>query len=128
MGMGCRIWPWSTLAVANAHSGAVSVLLGNGDRTFQPAVNFAIGVGIGAPFSVAVGDFNGDGIQDLAVANETRRSVSVLLGRGNGTFQAEAIFGARSVPYAVAVGDFNGDGMPDLAVVNEGDFTVSVLI
>ena len=48
----------------------MSVLLGNGDGTFQAAVNYAVG---NAPYSVAVGDFNGDGKPDLAVANAEQR-------------------------------------------------------
>src|SRR5262245_66439332 len=69
---------------------------------------FATGVN---PFSVAVGDFNGDGVQDLAVANEDlpsfAGSVSVLLGNGDGTFQAAVSFGAAVNPRAVA--RVNGD-------------------
>ena len=88
---------------------------------------FAAGV---APFSVAVSDFNGDGIQDLAVANYSSNNVSVLLGRGDGTFQAAINFGAGAFPFSVAVSDFNDDGLQDVAVAvmaarNSG---VSVLI
>lgn len=78
------------LAVANGSSNNVSVLLGNGDGTFQKAVYYAAGKG---PRFVAVGDFNGDGKADLAVASNAKRTgdngeVFVLLGRGNGTFEA----------------------------------------
>ena len=82
----------------------------------------------GSPFSVAPGDFNGDGIQDLAVANGRSNDVSVLLGNGDGTFQAAQAFGAGGGPRSVAVGDFNGDGVPDLAVANANSNNVSVLI
>jgi hypothetical protein len=75
---------------------------------------------------VAVGDFNGDGVLDLAVAN-VFSNVSVLLGNGDGTFQAAQNFGAGGGPFSVAVGDFNGDGVLDLAVANRGS-NVSVLI
>src|SRR5580692_1987189 len=60
----------------------VSILLGNGDGTFQPHVDYPVG----SPTGVAVGDFNGDGKPDLAVANGD--SVAILLGNGDGTFQA----------------------------------------
>jgi hypothetical protein len=90
----------------------VSVLLGNGNGTFQPAVNYAVSY----PRSVAVGDFNGDGKPDLAVANAGSNSVSVLLGNGDGTFQAAVTYAAGNYPRSVAVGDFNGDGKQDLAV------------
>src|SRR5215831_15948926 len=78
------------------------------------------------PISVAVGDFNGDGVQDLAVANGNSNNVSVLLGNGDGTFQAAVNFDAGGGPVSVAVGDFNGDGVQDLAVANIGSFNVSV--
>src|SRR5215471_12831102 len=61
--------------------------------------DFAAGT---APFSVAVGDFNGDGVQDLAVANFNSNNVSVLLGNGDGTFQAAVNFGVGNFPASVA--------------------------
>src|ERR671932_641519 len=70
------------------------------------------------PLSVAVGDFNGDGKPDLAVANNGSGTVSILLGTGTGTFTGPTNFPAGSLPTSVAVGDFNGDGQPDLAVAN----------
>jgi hypothetical protein len=96
---------------------SVSVLLGNGDGSFQPAVNYAASF----PGAVAIGDFNGDAVPDLAVANEGSDSVSVLLGHGDGTFQAARNFAVGVQPGSVALGDFNGDGLPDLAVVNRGE-------
>jgi hypothetical protein len=106
------------------YAGSVSVLLGNGDGSFQTAVNYATGNGTSF---VAVGDFNGDGKADLAVANWSG-SVSLLLGNGNGTFQAPVSYPVGSSPYSLVVGDFNGDGKADLAVANSGDNTVSVLL
>jgi len=119
---------------ANTSSGAVpgnvSVLLGNGDGTFQPARTLNVG---STPAFVAVRDFNGDGVSDLAVANfdfniQGPNTVSVLLGNPDGTFQAPLSFGAGTNPDSVAVGDFNGDGLQDLAVANFNSNTVSVLI
>jgi hypothetical protein len=71
---------------------------------------------------VAVGDFNGDGIPDLAVANGS--AVSVLLGNGDGTFQAPVSYAAGIGPIFVAAGDFNGDGKLDLAVAISGGVRV----
>jgi hypothetical protein len=102
------------LAVASSEGG-VSILLGNGDGSFQTPVNYATG---GSPTSVAVGDFTGNGILDLAVANGYASGVSVLLGNGDGSFQAPQRYAAGYDPAAVAVGAFNGDGIPDLAVAN----------
>ena len=111
-------------------SQTVSVLLGNGDGTFQPARLFAAGSG---PNSVVVGDFNHDGKTDLAVADygpSTQRAttVSVLLGNGDGTFQPPLSFNAGTSPAFVVGGDFNFDGVLDLAVANYDGGTVSVLI
>ncbi len=115
------------LAVANDLAGGkVSVLLGNGNGTFQPPVSYNVGT---FPQSIAVGDFNGDGKTDLAVANiGSSSNVSVLLGNGDGTFQAAVNYSAGTAPESVAVGDFNGDGKVDLAVANQGSNNVSVLL
>ena len=80
------------------------------------------------PQSVAVGDFNGDGIPDLAVANAGELTVSIFIGIGNGLFQAGRLFTSGADPYAIAVADFNGDGKTDLAVANSADSTVSILL
>ena len=92
----------------------MSVLLGNGDGTFQPQVTYAVG---SIPIAIVAGDFNGDGRTDLAVANDGLTStVSVLLGNGDGTFQPQVTYAVGSNPVAIVAGDFNGDGRTDLAV------------
>jgi hypothetical protein len=113
------------LAIAGQGSSDVSVLLGRGDGTFGPGALFAVGL---APASVVVGDFNGDAHQDLAVANSfpDANDVSVLLGRGDGTFAAQMRYPAGEQPHAVVLGDFNDDGLQDLALADVGD--VSVLL
>jgi hypothetical protein len=115
------------LAVADSSSNNVSLLLGNGDGTFQSAVVYSVGQ---SPSSVAVGDFNGDGRLDLAVANSGSNNVSILLGNGDGTFQSAVESGAGESPGSVAVGDFNGDGKLDLALAgsNNGNGYVSILL
>jgi hypothetical protein len=80
-----------------------------------------------SPFSVATGEFNGDDKLDLAVANDFSNSVSILLGKGDGTFQQATAYSTGSGPIAVAVGDFNADGKLDLAVANNGSGDVTVL-
>ena len=94
--------------------------------SFKTPVNFAI-TGI-APNSVALGDFNGDGKQDLAVANQSSGNVSILLGNGNGSFGAATNFAAGFGSISVAAGDFNGDGKQDLAVANANSNNVSILL
>jgi hypothetical protein len=95
------------------------------DVTFGPAINWNAG---DDPYSVAVGDFDGDGRPDLAVANVDSDNVSVLRGNGSGGFAAPVNFNAGVEPRSVAVGDFNGDGRPDLAVANQFGDNVSVLL
>src|SRR5215469_7214854 len=101
--------------------GDVSVLLGNGDGTFQPPVTY--GVGGSTPVWAAVGDLNRDGKLDLAVANQCghdpacrQGTVSILLGNGDGTFRPQQSFFVGIFPLAVAVADFNGDGHRDLVL------------
>src|SRR5437773_448084 len=80
------------------------------------------------PHWMAATDFNGDWRPDLATANSDTNNVSVLLGNGDGTFQAAPTLVAGSRPESVAVGDINRDGVPDLAVANSGSSDVSVLL
>ena len=113
------------LAAAVTYSNNVSVLLGNGDGTFQTPANYPV---VSYPYSLAVGDFNGDGKLDLAVANQGSNNVSLLRGNGNGTFQAAVNYPGGTSPRSVTVGDFNGDGKLDLAVANSGTNNVSILL
>ena len=102
----------------------ISVLLGNGDGTFQTHSDYAgaeVSQDKGEPFegaSVAVVDLNGDGNLDV-VATGPELGAVVWFGRGDGTFGSSVQYsntgGGSS---AVAVGDFNGDGKPDIAVTN----------
>lgn len=82
---------------------------------FLEAPQYATG---GNPQAVVAGDFNGDGKLDLAVADSTSNKVSVLLGNGDGTFQAKVDYITGTTPLGITVGDFNGNGFLDLAVTD----------
>ena len=101
----------------------VSTLLGNGNGSFQPPAPSNVGA---APFTIASGDFNGDGNLDVVTANQNSSNITVLRGNGNGTFQSGVNFPAGSGSVAVDVGDLNNDGAPDLVVGNAGANNVEV--
>lgn len=106
-------------------NGAVSVLLGNGDGSFQPFIMYKSGAG-GWGTSVAVADVNGDGKPDIVATDQCASAnclnnglVAVLLGNGDGTLQAAQAYSAGGfLTNSVAVADVNGDGKPDLVVAN----------
>lgn len=120
-----------------ADAGEVSIFLGNGNGTFQKPVAYTVGY---EPTWVGVADFNGDGIPDLVVFNSCGQSqgcspqigdICVLLGNGDGTFQAPIFNNAVTSPAMVAAGDLNGDGFADLAVTiyeADSDTTFSTLL
>src|SRR5882672_1539931 len=87
--------------------------------------DYPVGV---APASVIAADFNGDGKLDLAAANSNSNTVSILLGKGDGSFGPKTDFVTSAGPRAVTAGDFNGDGKLDLAVANHDSNTASVLL
>jgi hypothetical protein len=103
-------------------SAALSVWLGNGDGTFQPATTILLPGLSSSGDSVAVGDLNGDGIPDLALALNTpsgkggQGGVAILLGNGDGTFQGPSVISANLPALAIRIADFNRDGKPDLVV------------
>jgi hypothetical protein len=117
------------IAIANSTGSNVSILLGNGDGTFQSPANFAVPNSLAG---IAVGDFNGDGKADIVTADPVS-GVNILLGKGDGTFQAAVPYftntQAGSVQATfVLVGDFNGDGRADLAAINSGSSNLGILL
>jgi Big-like domain-containing protein/VCBS repeat protein len=103
----------------------VHVLLGKGDGTFQAPKDSIATPNLSA---VAIGDFNGDGIQDIAVTDSNLNEVTILLGKGDGTFSAKATLSTGADPVAIAAADFNGDGNIDLAVANNSDNTLNIFL
>jgi hypothetical protein len=115
----------------NTNNGTVSVLLGNGDGTFQTAVDYASGGGFAN--SVAVADVNGDGYLDVVVANICQTDgcsgngpIGVLIGNGDGTFHTAVTYDSGTIsPQSVAIADVNGDGKMDIVVAGD---SVAVLL
>jgi uncharacterized repeat protein (TIGR01451 family) len=106
------------------HLFAVTLMLSLGYPANSAATDFATAksypVGT-APSAIVVGDFNGDGKLDLAVANFGSSDVSILINNGDGTFKAAVNSPAGTGPAAMVAGDFNGDGKLDLVVINLGN-------
>ncbi len=107
--------------VTSNMDGTISVLLNKGKGTFGPAT-LITSVAALNPYhnSIAVGDFNGDGKADIAVATLwNQQAVYVLLSNGDGTFQAPIVTATPEYTYTLAAGDFNKDGKMDLLVTTQ---------
>lgn len=119
------------VATANFMDNTVSILLGqagaNGtaNGTLGTGTDFTAGTG---PTSIAVADYNRDGIPDLAVTNSTSNAIAILFGGIGGTFTTPFQLNVGTNPVSVVTADFDGDGTPDGAVANNGSNTVSVIL
>jgi len=110
---------------ASGQDGWLSILYGRGDGTFEKAILHDL---VYEVLSLAAGDFNGDGAEDLVLVEFQNDAIMVLLGNGDGTFQAGVEYPVGDSPYDVASGDLDADGWLDLAVANRASDTVSVLM
>jgi hypothetical protein len=113
------------VAVVNKDSANLSVLLGNGDGTLQPAVTYELDV---QPSGITTGDYNGDGNLDIATAGFGARMAVILSGNGSGGFGTAATYGSGSSGAGIATADFNEDGSPDLVIADDGHDTMLVLL
>ena len=130
------------VVTASSYYGAgTAILFGNGDGTFQqPAVSYATDIHLS---SVAVGDFNGDGVPDVVASSDPLDTLTVLLNKGDGSFKGARdyepfIISTTNIrggfpnnfpqPVSVAFGDFNGDGKPDLAVSDNANIDVAIYL
>src|SRR5581483_1564078 len=103
----------------------VSVMLGNGDGTFQPPKDNSI-LSPSDTGNLGLGDFNHDGNLDVAVPEPPGSSgLGLLLGNGDGTFLEGAQYAVGSGSW-VTVGDFNGDHKLDLAATVAGEHPAKI--
>jgi len=114
----------------NPKTASISVFLGHADGTLDPAVTSVVGiVGDAQPFSAGIGDFDGDGKADVAIGDLVNGPILVKLGRGDGTFGPELVYGTGSTgPHLLITTDINLDGRLDLVTANRGGDDVSVLL
>jgi hypothetical protein len=112
----------------NPQSGSISVFLGKGDGTLAPAVDIPVGVQeMSMPYSAAIGDFNGDGKLDVAIADLVTGPVIVKLGNGDGTFGDDVIYPTGATgPFIIITTDVDLDGHLDLVCSNRGSDNVTV--
>lgn len=122
------------LAVANSgvdpasgvnSAGSISILLGYGDGTFAPKVDYPSGLN---SVSLTAADFNADGKLDLAVTNFGSNSISIFLGKGDGAFAPKSDIAVGRTPTSIATGDFNRDGKIDLVFANFQDNAFTLLL
>ena len=117
------------LSVACCEAGAIAAILNNGDGTFYSGRMYDTGVKY--PTAVAAGDLNGDGSPDIVVGT-AGKSVTVLIGNGDGSFGGPHLFSTTQGSVGVAMGDFNNDGKLDVACAcdsyGSGASTMSLLL
>ena len=106
------------LVVVNQTDNTISVELGNGDGTFTAAANSPLATGQ-APTAVAIADFNGDGLPDIAVTDPQTDSVSVYLGLGQGLFATAFELPVGTNPTAILAASLSGASLPDVAITND---------
>jgi hypothetical protein len=123
--------PEDLVLVDEGSTPGITVLLGNGDGTFQSPTAIALPT---TPTAAAVGDFNGDGKLDIAVSlfggsgqtGGNFQSLAILIGHGDGTFDPAVLYQSLENPYGISVGDFNNDGKPDIVVRNPEALALSL--
>jgi hypothetical protein len=122
------------IAAADYMGGDFAVLQGNGNGTFQAATDVTVGsyaLYASAPYDIAEGDLNHDGVPDLVVTDWRASTVNVLLGNGDGTFQPPVSYAVGTSPYGVVLADLTGDGALDILTANrdaDASHDISILM
>jgi hypothetical protein len=116
------------IVVTNSFTSNIGVFLGSCCDVFLQQTTFSTGFHSG-PHSVSLGDFNIDGVLDIAVANELTGNIGVFLGQSNGNFHEQTVYptGFGSNPYSIAIDDFNNDTYLDIVFANYGNETIGLL-
>ena len=113
---------------SDASDDGVTILLGDGRGGFSPMSGSPFPTTGRASGNLALGDINGDGLTDVAVANGVSNDVTVLLGNNKGTLVPGATHAVGRSPYSIAISDLNGDGKADIVTSNNGDNDLTILI
>ena len=113
------------IAALSSRPADVTVLLGNGDGTFQARASYRVG---GNPWEVATADLNGDNYLDILATTGLPDELRILFGTATGTFVGPRVFTAGDLPTGIATGDFNADGQVDVALASFGEDFVTVLL
>lgn len=116
------------IAASSRDAGAVNILLGIGNGNFQAAVSYNAALPNFGPTNLVVGDFNKDGKLDILASQNQGSTVSVLFGKGDGTFSAPLFLASNNNPAQLAVGDFNGDGKLDWVAGSSSQMYLTVAL
>ncbi len=120
------------LAITNSAPAGLTILIGSARGAFAPPFTISLPQSSG-PAAIALGDFNGDGYPDVALADRVRSEFILLFGNGAGNFTAAsgspfALGRSYTGPTGIVVGDFNNDSLQDLAIVNQVSANIAVLL
>ena len=123
------------LAIVNSPSSAagrsgkdgLTVLLGNGNGGFTMLAGSPLATGK-IPNRVAIGDVNGDGVNDIAVSSPDGNNITLFLMSSRGTVASSSTIAVGGKPKGLAIRDLNGDGKADVVTTNNGDNTVTIML
>jgi len=107
--------------------GSINASVGGAIGTGEFKARSTVATGLG-PYSVTLGDLNGDGVLDIITADRSSNTASIMLGNGDGSFKARSTVATGSWPRSVTLGDLNGDGVLDIITADNGSSTASIML